>query len=351
MKIQLTILWTRIGDATPHLHKRVLVTEVPIGRHDFAAAQATQAELDAVVSLPWSSSCGSCAVRLNDLRDSLTEEMVVNVAVPLARVKMEAAAMERAKQEEAHRAERRANLEEWLDLDDDPVVIPWGADSKRVGKVRSERHPSYSRDVMHHALSDKALGWLEGHDDLQKRIEGRLESLNSLAEDRVRVKLDAADDERDEKRAEQEARDAAKQAIDAQRAEEIKAWAETCGSARLTEQLRQGGDGWPLYLHERMAADLPHCELDNDGEHGDVVINPTKDQLAIARQIAARAIELELYADEQEAFEHIEIVRIEFEEDDMHDPATLVYVTFDGYRPGSEVFETKTIRFCCASGD
>ncbi|KKN07249.1 hypothetical protein LCGC14_1068890 [marine sediment metagenome] len=209
----------------------------------------------------------------------------------------------------------------------------------------------------------QALGWLEGHDDLRQRIEVRLESLNSIAGQQARAKLDAADDERDATRAEQEAKDAAKQERDDTRAAEIKEWAAEHGSTRLKAQIELGLDGWPLYLHERLTADwtpvtgpgtddFASPELDNDGEHGVTLVNPSLLLAKAAKQIATRAVELGLAADIDDAIGSIEIVPIEFaiDSDDYSEEEMCErqeYVTFAGYRPGSEAFETKTIRFRC----
>lgn len=356
----LNILWTKEGDGQPHQRKRTVSVEVPV-EGDITAIQ------DALLSLPgWTPEASygeSRTVRLPDsLADDLNDVGILTRIIPQARAEMEAAAREKVEQKEAHHAKRRAKLEAWLDSGD-PDNTPWGVDDKRVGEVRSERHPSYLRNVMHHSLSDKALGWLEGHDDLRQRIEVRLESLNSIAGQQARAKLDAADDERDATRAEQEAKDAAKQERDDTRAAEIKEWAAEHGSTRLKAQIELGLDGWPLYLHERLTADwtpvtgpgtddFASPELDNDGEHGVTLVNPSLLLAKAAKQIATRAVELGLAADIDDAIGSIEIVPIEFaiDSDDYSEEEMCErqeYVTFAGYRPGSEAFETKTIRFRC----
>ena len=234
--LKLQILWTRLGDATPHQHLRTLSVQTPIDR------ETTPLE-DALLALPLKERDGqrrntTYTVKLVKPRDELTENVVLEQAVP------------------------------------------------------------------------QALRQIE----MVKRTQG------------VRVE--------EAKR------------IDSQRANEIRVWTKDHGSPRLRRQLETGLSGWPLYLHERLAQELPRCELDNDGEHGIPLINPTTEQLGVALQIAIRAIELWLCADGEGAHKLIEIVPIRFYDwDDLRKGG--VYVTFAGYRPGSEAFDAKTIRFRC----
>lgn len=136
--------------------------------------------------------------------------------------------------------------------------------------------------------------------------------------------------------------------VKTERSMEINEWAEKHGSARLKEQLNQGLSGWPLYLHERLEADYPGAELDNDGETGATVVNPTETQLRKAREVAERIVKKGRVLSTQEAFAMIRIVTVRFQDSIPYDT---VFVMLDGYRPGSDVFEAKTIRFNCDGGD
>ncbi len=130
-------------------------------------------------------------------------------------------------------------------------------------------------------------------------------------------------------------------------AKEIKEWSEKYGSSRLQEQLRQGFAGWPLYLHERLDKEFPGFELDNTGKTGDPLLNPTLDQLKTARDVADRMVENDLVLSKQEAFDLINIVPITFFDDGEDPHCTKHYIVYRDYRPGSEAFDAKTIRFCC----
>ena len=66
----------------------------------------------------------------------------------------------------------------------------------------------------------------------------------------------------------------------ASREQQIAQWAETQGSVRLKLQVRQGHDGWPLYLHERLAHEMgPEARLESEAGDWDLVANPTEAQL------------------------------------------------------------------------
>ena len=131
----------------------------------------------------------------------------------------------------------------------------------------------------------------------------------------------------------------------------IRYWADTNGSARLKEQIKQGYEGWPLYLHERLARDFPGAKLDADAWGYGMVLNPTEEELAKARGLANRIVELKLAEDVADAFNRMKIrsydvdVPIpEYGGDEVISEERHCLV-FNAYRPGSaNAFETKTIR-------
>lgn len=141
----------------------------------------------------------------------------------------------------------------------------------------------------------------------------------------------------------------------AQRASEIRVWASKHGSDRLCEQLRQGFTGWPLYLSERLEAEIPGAEIDeSNGNDCREVVNPTEAALAVASDLAAR---LELMLDlinsgYTDGLDLVSIQEITFPIENDGDcykesePETNIYVCCFGgkWRPGSEAFRSYDIR-------
>lgn len=351
--LTLEILWTKKGDGQPHQRKRVVSVEVPV-------EGGTSAIQDALLSLPWTEGVTygeSWMVRLVEPREALGEKTVLDVAIPQARAEMEERERREAEQEKAGRtrriADRVVELETFVNGGD-----PGGVSGLLIcGGIKN----SVTSETSLCSLADREEVEiaLEGCDDLRAKIEARIIEANAgIEKTNAQIRARAV-----EYRAEQEARDAAKQAKVDARATEIAQWAAEHGGTRLQTQLDQGLSGWPLYLHERLAADWAcikvEVELDNDGETGNALINPADAQLWLAARVADRVVELGLCADEKAAFASIAIVPIDLETSDEYDqrryggdydgdsPEKKVYVTFDGYRPGSGCFATKTIRFCC----
>lgn len=345
---KIEILWTKTGDGQAHQRKRVLSVKVPfeIQSETFATEELTPDLVDAVLSLPKDPrSVNADRVKMPKPLDDLTNEVVRTQAIPLLFAEIMAAAREKAEKEDAEKAEQIAVLETFVaggDPADVSSKLVEGGNPDYMGAASGR----YTRTCR---LTTAGKAVLEGHDDLLRRVEARVEEANAG----IKAVNERKKEELAKTRAENEAHYAKEEEAKAKRAEqraaEIKTWAAEHGSKRLQEQIKQGLDGWPLYLHERLEMDFPRCELDNDGEHGDPLPNPTEDQLSIACMFAARSVELGLCESEEVAFERIEIVPIRYPapEDYDDEPETRIYATFDGYRPGSEVFATKTIRFCC----
>ena len=137
------------------------------------------------------------------------------------------------------------------------------------------------------------------------------------------------EEERNKKREEKEKIEAEKRK---QNEKLMMDWINQNGSSRLQKQLKVGLDGWPLYLHERLAIEFPGFELDRDGndkEHK----NPTEAQLDELFLAMDRAKELNLTSIEGE------IKKIEFKDESEHEDddegAIKVYVVlFDYAIPG-----------------
>jgi hypothetical protein len=132
----------------------------------------------------------------------------------------------------------------------------------------------------------------------------------------------------------------------------IRDWAPENGSRRLREQVAQGYEGWPLYLHERLALDFPHAKLDKDAWDYDMVLNPNDEELTRTRKFAERVVELGLAKDLEDAFSKIKVRAYDVEEEfpvlggsdiitrEVH------CIVFNAYRPGNSpnAFSKKTIR-------
>ena len=132
--------------------------------------------------------------------------------------------------------------------------------------------------------------------------------------------------------------------------EAIRHWAAQYGSIRLKEQVAQGYEGWPLYLHERLAQDFPAAKLDQEAWSYAMVLNPTEEELAQARKLANRIIELKLADDIVDAFNRMRIRSYEVDVPiEQYEEETILEerhcLVFNSYRPGdANVFENKTIR-------
>jgi hypothetical protein len=132
----------------------------------------------------------------------------------------------------------------------------------------------------------------------------------------------------------------------------IREWAKEYGSPRLQEQIAQGYEGWPLYLHERLAQDFPGAKLDMDAWDYDMVLNPTEEELQLTREVAGRVLELNLADDLEQAFTKIKLRAYDVDEEYPVVGGTDVIqrevhcIVFNNYIPGgsSNAFSSKTIR-------
>ena len=303
--ISVKIMWTKTGDTVPYRRQIDLSVEYPV-TGDTTAIQ------DVLLQLPDQGSFVN-SIRIKDElaeppRDEIVVERINRLAGELA--KKARAEKARVAEEQQKTLQRdRAIIEKWLASDDDLESLP---------------------------------GYVCYPDDMRDAIYDRNAQIRAAQDEAARV----AEDARDKKEAERKARRV-------QRDCEIAEWANQYGSKRLCEQIDQGLDGWPLYLSERMAVDLPEgTELDNDGTDLALEVNPTDHQLSVARELATTVVALRLYQDLDDAFEAIEIRRIELDPEDGFDcdyddppeDRTHIYVIMSGYRPGSENFDTKSIR-------
>lgn len=141
-------------------------------------------------------------------------------------------------------------------------------------------------------------------------------------------------------RAKAEAAEAEKAATKERRHAEISAWAKVHGSKHLQDLLALGRDGWPLYLHERLARDFPGAELDNDGTDSDC-LTPSAEALATSWEVAARMVEIGVAVTEETALLDLLDVKIL-----KLDGERMEVVFWDDYRPGSDPsWAAKTIRW------
>jgi hypothetical protein len=140
-----------------------------------------------------------------------------------------------------------------------------------------------------------------------------------------------------------------KEARAQRRREYIAGWAAIQGSARLQAQVAAGMEGWPLYLHERLAADLgPDAELDNDGSDPEPLINPTFEQMVAAADLASRLLACGQVEKGEVAIRKVTVAKITFapDEDDPY-PVVLTYTCCD-WTPGDpELFEVHSVRVAC----
>jgi hypothetical protein len=157
-------------------------------------------------------------------------------------------------------------------------------------------------------------------------------------------KQEAAERAEAEKKAEQERRWA-----------EIAAWAADHGSETLREQIAQGYKGWPRYLHERMAVEIPGvaARLDKKAGDYDVVADPSAEELELARRVAEALTACGSYASLQEAIEDVAVVEVpakrnEDEDEyceDIPEPTRAIRAQ---YRPGKDPsWGIKTILIDC----
>jgi hypothetical protein len=132
----------------------------------------------------------------------------------------------------------------------------------------------------------------------------------------------------------------------------IREWAQKHGSPRLKEQIAQGYEGWPLYLHERLAYDFPNAKLDKNAWDYSMVLNPTEEELELTRKLAERVLELGLAASLEDAFSKIKLRAYDIDEEypvvGGSDSITreIHCIVFNAYIPGDSpnAFSSKTIR-------
>lgn len=120
-------------------------------------------------------------------------------------------------------------------------------------------------------------------------FEAFLEAYKDEYEEK-RIAESAADDIRSQRRQEEAARKKQeKEDRDAAQHAEIVAWAAAHGSDRLKKQIDLGYDGWPLYLHERIARDFPgmRVALAND-QDGDFTSVQDPEELDLEYEIEVR---------------------------------------------------------------
>jgi len=132
----------------------------------------------------------------------------------------------------------------------------------------------------------------------------------------------------------------------------IRKWAQDHGSSRLREQIEQGYEGWPLYLHERLAQDFPGAKLDKHAWDYDMVLNPTEEELKLTRDFAERIYDLELVDEFEQAFSKMKLRAYDVDEEYPAVGGSEIItrevhcIVFKEYRPGgsSNAFSSKTIR-------
>lgn len=184
-------------------------------------------------------------------------------------------------------------------------------------------------------------------EDLRVRAEEyKLELKRIASENRARVDR------------EQEKKSQAKEARAQRKKDYIAAWAAVHGSARLQAQVAAGLDGWPLYLHERLAMDLgPDVELDNDGSDPEPLINPTLGQMEVAAGLASKLLACGQVEKGQVATSKVAVASIQFdpEEDaeygEEQEPEVRVYACCDWFPGDPELFSMRSVRVACPGAD
>jgi hypothetical protein len=175
--------------------------------------------------------------------------------------------------------------------------------------------------------------------DIPRELQERLLAKVAQQEADEKAVEAAKKAEREEKRRADEAKKAAQEKA---RDEYIAAWAAEHGSQRLRDQIELKLNGWPLYLHERLAADFEglagSAELDNDGEN-EPLNNPSAELCSAAKQLKARLIELGI------SEPIIQLVKITWKNDDDDDDDVLRTkhaVVCGNYIPGPAELGWKT---------
>jgi len=328
--IRIRIRYTQAGDGAPGRRALDLTQEIP------ATTQGPWT--DQILALP-----DLRAYNDNTITITLPGEIAISPEASREEIELEvipqALEQEMAKRLAAQAEER----EKWIAHLDE--IATWAAKASTTG-ILDGRPPFYgncgssgpsiradhrlsNRDAAVALVGEERVGEIEAHLTVVKEHAEELAN-----EERARRETEAA-----ERNAREEAAKIKKEAAKERRRAETAKWASEHGSKRLCDMLALGRDGWPLYLHERLAADYPHAELDNDGSDSDC-LTPSAASLATCWMVAGRMIESGHAASYEQALRDLDIKFLELTGDRVE------VVFWTGYHPGKDPsWGTKTIRW------
>lgn len=129
--------------------------------------------------------------------------------------------------------------------------------------------------------------------------------------------------ENDRRNAAHDASEAIKAQANQARDDYQSTWIAEHGSGTLKSQVAQGYDGYQLFLHEKLEADIPGAELNNNGEDT-LIASPTSEQLAVEHRIAEQIARVE--GSEKPDYTRVQVVKITQECDECDEPDSAIYV-------------------------
>ena len=327
--IRIHIRYTQVGDGAPGQRALDLTQEIP------ATTQGPWT--DQILALP-------DLRAYNDNTITLPGEIAISPAASREEIELEvipqALEQEMAKRLAAQAEER----EKWIAHLDE--IATWAAKASTTG-ILDGQPPFYGNCGSsgpsiraNYRLSNRDAAVALVGEERVSEIEAHLTAVKEHAKKLMNKERARRETEATERKAREEAAKIKKEAAKERRRAETAKWASEHGSKRLCDMLALGRDGWPLYLHERLAADYPHAELDNDGTDSDC-LTPSAASLATCWMVAGRMIELEHAASYEQALR--DLLNVKFLELDGN---RVEVVFWTGYHPGKDPsWGTKTIRW------
>jgi len=328
--IHIRIRYTQAGDGTPAQRALDITQEIPATTRglwtDKILALPDLPPYDGTITIMLPR---EIAISPEAAREEI-ELGVVSLALDQELAERQAAKAKEREEWIAHLCE----IENWATKASATGILddrPWFISGSSRPSVHSD-HTLSNRDTAVTLVGAERVAEIEAHLTTIRAHAAKL-----AAEERAKKDIEAS-----ERKAREKAAQVEQEVAKERRHAEIAEWAANHGSKRLRDLLALGRTGWPLYLHERLAADYPDAELDNDGVDHDR-LTPSAEALVICKTVAARMVELGHADTCEQALKDVLDVKI-IENQEAGSKAE--YAVLADYRPGKDPsWAAKSIRW------